>query len=285
MPDRPGSRNRSRSRPQLVAPQLVGERRADVAAAQHDAVDVGPRQHPLGVGVVAEPEVAAPRGPRLARRADHADDVDALLAMGGEEVGERHRPAVGADDDHPPAEAARLALRTDPRAVDRAPADEGEPHRRAGDGDLGDVEVEVQAAIEHDRAEAHQPDGPSDPGQLDRPHAVEAAHPQLLAADGDHAEGGDRDRLRQQLLPGAGPDRRHREDHEVEAEQDGHPVTGDQDVLEVIGADAEQPARAAPPVRRRTAAGRAGAGGSATCVRRGDGIVVVLMVRVWIAPM
>ena len=32
-------------------------------------------------------------------------------------------------------------------------------------------------------------------------------------------------------------------------------------------------------------AGRAGAGGSASCVKRGDGIVVVLMVRVPTAPM
>jgi hypothetical protein len=67
------------------------------------------------------------------------------------------------------------------------------------------VEVQVQATVEHDRAEAHQPDGAGDARQLDRPHAVEPAHPQLLAADGDQAERRDRDRLRHELLHELGP--------------------------------------------------------------------------------
>jgi hypothetical protein len=58
--------------------------------------------------------------------------------------------------------------------------------------------------------------------------------------------------------------------HEVEAEQDGQPVADDQDVLEVIGADAEQPARRRARCGRATATDVPTTGASARA-SRGEG--------------
>ena len=218
----------------LVADEDVEQRRVDVARAQHDAVDVGPGEHVVGVGVVAQPQVRPAGHPGLASRADHPDDPDAGLGVGLEQLGERHRPPIGPDDHDGAHEAVGRALGRQPGPVHRAPGDDRQPRRDAAEEDLLDVEVQLEEAVEHDRPEPHHDHGAGDPRQLDGPDGVEPADPETLAADHEHAEDGHDDHLPEELEPRRRTGCRNGADHEVEAEQDGERVADREDHLQPV---------------------------------------------------
>ena len=221
MPDRPGIDVEVTSSRPLGHHQHLEHRRADVAGAQHDALDVSLVEHFGSVGVVGHPQVGQPCLAGVAGRADEPDDADADLRVRAEQARQLHGAPVGADDDDAALEVAFLALAGQPRAVDRSPRDERDEPDGAPEEDLLDVEVQPDGAVEHDRPETEQDDGARQPGQLDRPDGDHAVHPEALAADRQQAHRGDGDHLHDQLEPGAQPHRGDPEDDEVVADEHG----------------------------------------------------------------